>query len=134
MKVIAINNSSVNVLRIMLSGIFLISGINHVMFPEHVAKHLMESNVYDQFLYFINAEILVFATGFGLFTGGLLLLLNFFTRKVSIILMVLLVPITISVQLQGWQTAGPLFKNIAIAGGLLFFIINNFEKTKTEKI
>lgn len=32
--------------------------------------------------------------------------------------------------LQGLGTMGPLFKNVAIAGTLLFFINNQFDKTE----
>ncbi len=118
--------SSIHILRIMLSGIFIIAGINHVFFPAQVANRLMESSVYENVLFFVNAELLVSATGIGLLAGGFFLLFNRFTRIASILLLALLIPITISVQLQGWQTVGPLFKNVAIAGGLLFFIINKF--------
>lgn len=117
----------------MLSGIFLVAGVNHVAFPGHVAKRLMASPVYENFLFFLNAEVLVVATGIGLLAGGIFLVVNRYTRVAAMVLLLLLIPITISVQLQGWSTAGPLFKNIAIAGGLLFFIINNFESDKTEK-
>lgn len=117
----------------MLSGIFLIAGVNHVAFPGHVAKRLMASSVYENLLFFMNAEVLVVATGIGLLAGGIFLAVNRYTRVAAMVLLLLLIPITISVQLQGWSTAGPLFKNIAIAGGLLFFIINNFESDKTEK-
>lgn len=121
--------SSIQILRIMLSGIFIIAGINHVVFPAQVAKRLMESSVYENVLFFINAELLVSAAGIGLLAGGFLLLFNRYTRIAAILLLALLIPITISVQLQGWQTVGPLFKNVAIAGGLLFFIINGLDST-----
>lgn len=133
MNKIEVSERSISVLRIMLSGIFLIAGINHVVFPGHVAKRLMESPVYENLLFFMNAEILVMATGVGLLAGGILLLLNKYTRQAAILLLLLLIPITISVQLQGWSTAGPLFKNVALAGALLFFIMNDFESTKTRK-
>lgn len=133
MNIVEVNERSINVLRIMLSGIFLIAGVNHVVFPGHVAKRLMESPVYENLLFFMNAEILVMATGVGLLAGGILLLLNRYTRQAAILLLLLLIPITISVQLEGWNTAGPLFKNVAIAGALLFFIMNDFESTKTRK-
>ncbi|HET9487317.1 MAG TPA: DoxX family membrane protein, partial [Chryseosolibacter sp.] len=96
------------------------------------AKRLMESNVYESFLFFMDAGILVTATGIGLLAGGLLLLLNRYTRIAAMLLFLLLIPITVSVQLQGWSTSGPLFKNIAIAGALLFFINNNFEPLKKK--
>lgn len=130
---IEVDQRSINVLRIMVSGIFLIAGVNHVAFPAHVAKRLMASPVYENMLFFMNAELLVIATGIGLLAGGIFLLLNKFTRRAAILLLLLLVPITVSVQLQGWSTAGPLFKNVAIAGALLFFIMNDFKSTKTRK-
>lgn len=133
MSKVEVNRRSINVLRIMLSGIFLIAGVNHVAFPGDVAKRLIESPVYENVLFFMNAEILVMGTGIGLLAGGILLLLNKFTRLAAILLLLLLIPITVSVQLQGWSTSGPLFKNIAIAGALLFFIMNNFKSTKTRK-
>lgn len=133
MNKIEVSSRSVRVLRIMLSGIFLIAGVNHVAFPAHVAKRLMESAVYEHFLFFVNAEILVVATGIGLLAGGILLLVNRLTRIAATLLLLLLIPITVSVQLQGWSTAGPLFKNVAIAGALLFFIMNNFEFNKTKE-
>ena len=133
MNKVVVTERSINVLRIMLSGIFLIAGINHVALPGHVASRLVESSVYKNFLFFMNAETLVMVTGAGLLVGGLLLLFNRYTRTAALVLLFLLIPITISVQLQGWSTAGPLFKNVAIAGGLLFFIINNFESGKRKK-
>lgn len=124
-----VNVSSIQILRIMLSGIFIMAGINHVLFPAQVAKKLMESSVYEKLLFFMNAELLVSATGIGLLAGGFFLLFNRYTRIAAILLLALLIPITISVQLQGWQTVGPLFKNVAIAGGLLFFIINKLDSS-----
>lgn len=117
----------------MLSGIFLVAGVNHVAFPGHVAKRLMQSPVHEHVLYFMNTEVLVVMTGVGLLAGGIFLLFNKFTRLAAMVLLVLLIPITISVQLQGWSTAGPLFKNVAIAGALLFFIMNNFESNKIKR-
>ena len=67
------------------------------------------------------------ASGVALLIGGFLLLTNQYTRYAAILLLVLLIPITISVQMQGLETMGPLFKNVAIAGALLFFINNRIE-------
>jgi putative oxidoreductase len=114
----------------MISGIFLIAGLNHVLFPKNVASRLMETTIYKNVLFFMNTEILVIATGAGLLTGGIFFVFNQFTRMVAIVLLVLLAGITISVQFEGWHTSGPLFKNIAIAGGLIFFIVNKFDSSK----
>ena len=132
MKKVEVDHRSIIVLRVMLSGIFLVAGVNHVVFPRHVTSRLFESAVYENVLYFMNADVLVIATGIGLLAGGIFLLLNLYSRQAAILLLFLIIPITISVQLQGWSTSGPLFKNVAIAGGLLFFILNNFKFKKLK--
>lgn len=126
MEMVEVSKRSVNTLRIMVSGIFLIAGLNHILFPKNVANRLMETTVYKNALFFVNAEILVIATGTGLLIGGILFAFNRFTQVAAIVLLALLIVITISVQFEGWHTSGPLFKNVAIAGGLLFFIVNKF--------
>lgn len=132
MQMVEVSNRSVNILRLMLSGIFLVAGANHVLFPKQVANKLMESAVYKNVLFIVDAQALVIGTGAGLLIGGIFLIVNRYTRYAAILLLTLLIPITISVQLQGWQTAGPLFKNIAIAGGLLFFILNKFNNKQNK--
>jgi len=133
MNKVLVSGKSISVLRVMLSGIFLVAGINHIFFLGSVAKRLMSSIVYNKFMFFMNAEILVLIVGAGLLIGGFFLLINKFPRHAAVLLLMLLIPITVSVQLQGWETSGPLFKNVAIAGGLLFFIMNEFKTTKEEK-
>ena len=59
--------------------------------------------------------------GVGLLAGGVALLVGCRTRIAAIGLIALLIPITITVQLGGMATMGPLFKNIGLAGGLIFF-------------
>lgn len=130
MNRVEVSKTSITVLRVMLSGIFLVAGINHVAVPQGVAKRLMESSMYEFFPAFINPQILVIGVGVGLLIGGIFLLSNKFTRQAAMLLLILLIPITVSVQMQGIETMGPLFKNIAIAGGLLFFIFNQFDNQK----
>lgn len=130
MNNVVVSRNSITVLRIMLSGIFLVAGINHVAVPEGVAKRLTASVMYEFFPTFIDPKALVIAVGIGLLIGGLLLLANRFTRYAAMLLLALLVPITVSVQLQGLETIGPLFKNVAIAGVLLFFIKNQFNDNR----
>ena len=130
MNNVFVSRNSITVLRIMLSGIFLVAGINHVAVPQGVAKRLTASFMYEFFPAFIDPKVLVIAVGIGLLTGGLLLLTNRYTRYAAMLLLALLVPITVSVQLQGLETMGPLFKNVAIAGALLFFINNQFNDNR----
>lgn len=130
MSKVLVSGRSIAVLRIMMSGIFLVAGLNHIFMPTGVTRRLTASTMYLYFPSFINPEWLVIATGVLLFAGGLLVLINRYTRYAAMVLLALLFVITISVQLQGLETTGPLFKNIAIAGALLFFITNQVEKSK----
>lgn len=130
MSEVTVSKRSIVILRLMLSGIFVVAGANHVLAPEGVAKRLMASSMYEFFPSWIDPEFLAVASGVALLIGGFLLVINQYTRYAAILLLALLIPITISVQLQGFQTLGPLFKNVAIAGALLFFINNRFEKLK----
>lgn len=132
MTKVKVSERSVSVLRVMLSGIFLVAGMNHILAPRGVTARLTGSSMYRFFPSFINPEFLVMVVGVGLLTGGLLLLANRFTRHAAMLLLGLLIPITFSVQLEGVETLGPLFKNVAIAGALLFFISNEIQKTKSE--
>ena len=130
MNKVTVSRISIWILRVMLSGIFLVAGLNHVAVPEDVARRLTASPIYSFFPAFIDVRFLAIVVGVGLLTGGLLLLTNIFTRYAAMLLLALLIPITISVQLQGMETMGPLFKNVAIAGALLFFIDNQFDNSK----
>lgn len=130
MNKVPVSRTSITLLRVMLSGIFLVAGLNHVAVPQGVAKRLTASSMYEFFPAFIDPQVLIIVVGVGLLIGGLLLLANRFTRYAAMLLLALLTPITISVQLQGLETMGPLFKNVAIAGALLFFIKNQFDNSK----
>ena len=127
MNKVTVSRTSISMLRIMLSGIFLVAGLNHVAVPQSVAKRLTASSMYEFFPAFLDPKLLAIVVGAGLLGGGLLLLANKLTRYAAMLLLGLLIPITISVQLQGLETMGPLFKNVAIAGALLFFINNQFD-------
>lgn len=45
MENIRVSKRSITVLRVMLSGIFLVAGINHVLFPKIVASRIVESSI-----------------------------------------------------------------------------------------
>lgn len=60
--------------------------------------------------------------------AGFLFLIGYKTKWAAITLMAVLIPITLTVQVGQITTLGPLFKNIAILGGLLFFVMNDTTK------
>lgn len=57
--------------------------------------------------------------------GRLPVFVGYKTKWAAMVLMAVLTPITLTVQVGQITTLGPLFKNIAILVGLLFFILND---------
>ncbi|CAM4292889.1 DoxX family protein [Gillisia limnaea] len=127
---IMVTQRSVHIFRMMLSGIFLVAGFNHLMnLKETVAK--LDQASFKSMAYFIgNPEYLIIISGIIMLAAGIGLLAGFKTQWAAAILALILIPITITVQVGQVNSLGPLFKNIAIMGGLLFFILNDFKTTK----
>lgn len=131
---ISVSRRSVQVLRTMLSGIFLIASANHLLNVEQTAKRINTASFKDFAYLFGDPEILVILSGIAMLVAGLVFLAGYQTRWAALVLLMVLIPITITIQMGQANTLGPLFKNIAIMGGLLFFIMNDFQKqTKTSE-
>lgn len=126
-KLIQVNSFSVHLLRICLSGIFITAGIAHLVDPEKVVSRIQTAQLGHFATLFGNPYLLGVLSGFALLIGGIPFLLGIFTRWSAILLLLVLIPITITIQLGNGLAHGPLWKNIALFGGLLFFIINNPE-------
>ena len=130
---IYVSRRSIQVLRILLSGIFLIASANHLMNIEQTAQRIDTASLRGFAYLFGDPELLVILSGAAMLIAGLAFLLGFQTKWAAVVLLAVLIPITITIQLGQANTLGPLFKNIAIMGGLLFFILNDFSKeTITE--
>ena len=130
---ISVSRRSIQVLRVMLSGIFLIASANHLLNVEQTANRIDTAGLKSFAYLFGDPEILVILSGIIMLVAGLAFLIGFQTRWAAVILMAVLIPITITIQVGQVHTLGPLFKNVAILGGLLFFIMNDFTKeTITE--
>jgi putative oxidoreductase len=104
----------------MLSLIFLVAGTGHVLNTEHIVGRLLEAQYGFLATAIAPARLLVLLAGAALLVGGLGLLLGFRTRWAAGLLILVVLPITITIQI-GRPTLGPLFKNVAIMGALLFF-------------
>lgn len=108
--------------RMMLSGIFLVAGANHLLRPGFIAERLEQAPLHWLATWMAPPEILVLLAGVVLVTGGLALLTGFATRWAALGLFLVVVPITLTVQVGRLSTLGPLFKNIGLMGGLLYFV------------
>ncbi|MCP9200491.1 DoxX family protein [Gramella sp. GC03-9] len=126
---IQINRRSIQLLRVLLSGIFLVAGSNHLLNTTQTVRRLEQASFKGIAYFFGEPETLVLLSGILMLIAGFLFLIGYKTRWAAIVLGLILVPITLTVQVGQINTLGPLFKNIAILGGLLFFMINDTEKS-----
>jgi len=124
-KDVKVNGFSVLVFRIALSFIFILAGISHLVQPEKVAGRIGEAAFKGFATFFGDAYLLGLLSGYALLICGVTFMLGLYVRHSALILAALLIPITITIQLGNGPMHGPLWKNVALFGGLLFFIINN---------
>ncbi|MCK0125624.1 DoxX family protein [Gelidibacter sp. F2691] len=125
---ISISRRSIHVLRIMVSGIFLVAGFNHLIHVEKTAQRIEQASFKGIAHFFGEPQWLIILSGIAMLGAGFLFLIGYKTKWAAIVLMAILIPITLTVQVGQITTLGPLFKNIAILGGLLFFILNDTDK------
>ena len=122
---ILISRRSIQLLRIMVSGIFLVAGFNHLVNVEKTAQRIEQASFKGIALFFGEPEWLVILSGIVMLIAGFLFLIGYRTKWAAIVLMAVLITITLTIQVGQITTLGPLFKNIAIFGGLLFFVLND---------
>lgn len=120
-----VSGLSVLLFRVCLSGIFITAGISHLLQPDQVAARIQSAAFHSFAAFFGNPHLLGIVSGYALLIGGIAFLLGIFTRWSALLLFMVLIPITITIQMGNGLFHGPLWKNIALFGGLLFFIINN---------
>ncbi|MGO3155597.1 MAG: DoxX family protein [Mesonia sp.] len=126
---ISVNARSVQLLRIFVSGIFLVAGFNHLLQVEKTAQRIEKANFKGIAHLFGDPQWLVILSGIVMLSAGFLFLMGYKTKWAALILIGVLIPITLTIQVGQITTLGPLFKNIAILGGLLFFVLNDTRKS-----
>src|SRR5690554_2826928 len=125
---------SVQLLRILVSGIFLVTGLNHLIEIEKTVSRIEAAQFKGFAAIFGNLELLVILSGIAMLIAGFSFMIGFKTRWAAIVLLAILIPISITIQVGQITTLGPLFKNIAIAGGLLFFILKDIKTIKKQEL
>ncbi|MEO5790257.1 MAG: DoxX family protein [Gelidibacter sp.] len=122
---VSISRRSIQLLRIAVSGIFLVAGLNHLLEVEKTAQRIEHGNFKAFTHFFGDPQWLIILSGIAMLVAGFSFLMGYKTKWAAMLLMAVLIPITLTVQVGQMATLGPLFKNIAIFGGLLFFILND---------
>ena len=107
--------------RIMLSGIFIVAGINHLRQTKQTAARLESAPMGHLATYIADPHTLVLLASVPLIIAGIALLIGLFTPVAAMVLIAMIIPITLTVQIGDLSTMGPLFKNIGLTGGLLYF-------------
>jgi len=130
MTKVSVNKRSLQIFRVMLSGIFLVASLNHLFNVEKTLQKLEQASFKGIAYLFGDPTLMIILSGIAMLLAGLSLMAGFKTKWAAIVLAACLIPITITVQVGQTTSIGPLFKNIAIFGGLLFFILNDFNKTQ----
>lgn len=129
-KSLEVSYLSVVILRIMLSLIFIVASISHFLNTEKTVNRIENATFGYIGNIFGSPEIAVILSGIIMLIAGIFLLIGFQTQIAAIALIIVLIPITITIQVGQVSTIGPLFKNVAILGGLLFFSLNQNLKTQ----
>ena len=125
---ILVSRLSIQLLRVLVSGIFLVAGTNHLLHTEKTVMKMEQANFKGVAYFFGEPKWLIILSGIVMLVAGFTFLIGFKTKWAAIILLAVLIPITLTVQVGQITTLGPLFKNIVILGGLLFFILNDTDK------
>ena len=113
------------VFRSFFSLIFVVSGLGHFFRQEHMVEHLLSAPGASLATAVAPAPLLISATGVVLVLGGLALLVGVGSRFAALALLGALVPITFTVHVgPGSEHIGPLFKNVALLGGLVHFLVH----------
>jgi putative oxidoreductase len=107
------------IFRILTSLIFVIGGLGHFMRHEDMLARIRESPWVAEVTAIGDPSMLLWLSGAAFVLFGLTLALGLITRVSSLVLFLTLIPITWAVHVAPGHT-GPLFKNIAILGALVF--------------
>lgn len=120
------------VLRVATSFIFIIGGLGHFGAHQTMLDRMAESPWRDTIQLFGDPSWLLWLSGAVFVVFGITLALGVVTRLSALLIFLTLVPITVTIHFAPGHT-GPLLKNIAIMGALLFLVAHERRPVTPEQ-
>ena len=107
------------IFRVALSLIFVVGGVGHFVELDYMLARIDESPWAELVKRIGDPAILLQLSGAAFIMFGLLLAIGQFKRISALVLFVTLVPVTLAIHIAPGHM-GPLLKNVAILGALLY--------------
>ena len=111
------------VFRVATSLIFIVGGLGHFGAHDYMLERMADSPWRDVVAMIGDPSWLLWLSGGVFVIFGITLALGYLTRISALLIFVTLVPVTIAMHFAPGHM-GPLLKNVAIMGALLYFYAN----------
>tara|TARA_Y100000815_G_scaffold104102_1_gene92999 strand:- start:4451 stop:4792 length:342 start_codon:yes stop_codon:yes gene_type:complete len=109
---ILISRRSIQLLRILVSGIFIVAGTNHLLHTDKTVMKMEQANFKGIAYLFGEPKWLIILSGIVMLVAGFTFMVGYKTKWAAIILLTVLIPITLTVQVGQITTLGPFLRTL----------------------
>lgn len=119
------------ILRVFTNLIIIYAGTKHFFQSDKIFGKVSRTAAY---LFMQKQKFVRSLHAIAMLVGGIALPAGYQNKLAAIVLLIMLIPITLTVHLENFSDLGPFFKNVAIAGSLLFIINYKSNELKTSVV